>query len=111
MRRFLVVMMLTVASLSWAEPKAVEARSARLIGLDGSEISVDEHGKYLNVEALDVVNKTIVDLETQNGDLRSILANVQVAPGMPQWATVLISTCLSIMTVVAGIFAAKELAK
>lgn len=113
MKTVLAVMLFS--SIAFAEPSSLKVKRALIESPSGNVVEVDG-GIYLNDEGKVVVEKTINDLRAQVDaivvELKS--ANDKIAecsgyvPGLPTWATILISSVLSIATTALGYFAISQ---
>lgn len=109
---------LLMASLAAADPISVKAKSGLIQKADDSLVEVGS-GLFLNDEALNEVKTALDALKSQNAGLILSLesANKKIAdcspsvPGLPTWATILISTGLTVLSMVAGFFAVREATK
>ena len=112
---FAVSMLLLVPMVVGAEPYSVKVKAGTLLDPDGAIIEVED-GLYLNDEAAQYTFDTMVAMDDNIKLLTSSLneANERIkkasafVPGLPTWATVVISAALSALTVVVGVFVARE---
>lgn len=112
MSRFIAILVtLTLSVNALADPISIETKSGILLTDKDETVDINEPGLWINNEARAIVQKTIVQLEGQNAQLREmVLKSVGAVPFLPQWASVVISASLAVLTAVATFFAVKEAA-
>lgn len=104
------VAVMVMSTAAFAEPSSFKVKSGIFLN-DGDETVEVGSGLFLNDEATAQIQTTIVQLEGQNNQLREmVLKSVGAVPFLPQWASVVISASLAVLTAVATFFAVKEAA-
>lgn len=104
-----------ISVLAWSEPYSVKVKVGTLLDPDGAVIEVED-GLYMNDEAAQYTFDTMVAMDNNikllTGALNEANDRLKKAsafvPGLPTWATVVISAALSALTIVAGVFVARE---
>lgn len=116
MNRFIAIALaFALSTTAAADPVSIKVESGTLLDKDGSIVEVDK-GLYLNDEAAQQVFDTLVALDKNRTELTSAIKECNkrltessaYVPGLPTWATVVISAALSALTIVAGAFVARE---
>jgi hypothetical protein len=118
MRKIISLAVLLCSVVAFADPVAIPVKEGLLIDVDGKEFTVTEGG-YFNKEALNLIIGEYNALVDSNDELRAglELANAKIAeceafvPDFPVWASVLISSVLTIATATAVFFAARDAVK
>lgn len=109
------ILIALIPSVAFPEPYSVKVKAGTLLDPDGAIIEVED-GLYMNDEAAQYTFDTMVAMDDNikllTGALNEANDRLKKAsafvPGLPAWATVVISAALSALTIVAGVFVARE---